>query len=93
MFQFGGVAEWSKAPVLKTGVGQPTGGSNPPTSAKYQKQGVCLAFVVFCRRGGVFKKRKRKNLQPENTILLKLRSCNSLSSFIKSFFLIYSFHV
>ena len=25
----GRVAEWSNAPVLKTGVGKPTGGSNP----------------------------------------------------------------
>ena len=30
----GGMAEWFKAPVLKTGVGQPTVGSNPSPSAK-----------------------------------------------------------
>jgi hypothetical protein len=29
----GGVAEWLKAAVLKTAVGQPTGGSNPSPSA------------------------------------------------------------
>ena len=29
----GGVAEWSKAPVLKTGVGQPTVSSNLTPSA------------------------------------------------------------
>jgi hypothetical protein len=29
----GGVAEWSKAAVLKTVVGKPTGGSNPSASA------------------------------------------------------------
>jgi hypothetical protein len=33
-FQIGGVAEWSNAPVLKTGVRQPrTAGSNPAPSA------------------------------------------------------------
>ncbi len=33
----GGVAEWSNAPVLKTGVGQkPTVGSNPTSSATVQ---------------------------------------------------------
>ena len=31
----GWVAEWSKAPVLKTGVGQPTVGSNPTPSALF----------------------------------------------------------
>ena len=31
--QLGGVAEWSNAPVLKTGVPQGTGGSNPSPSA------------------------------------------------------------
>ena len=31
----GWVAEWSKAPVLKTGVGQPTVGSNPTPSASF----------------------------------------------------------
>ena len=31
----GGVAEWSKAAVLKTAVGQPTVGSNPTPSAPY----------------------------------------------------------
>jgi hypothetical protein len=30
----GGMAEWFKAPVLKTGVGQPTVGSNPSPSAE-----------------------------------------------------------
>jgi hypothetical protein len=30
----GGMAEWTKAAVLKTAVGQPTGGSNPSPSAK-----------------------------------------------------------
>jgi hypothetical protein len=29
----GGMAEWTKAAVLKTAVGQPTGGSNPSPSA------------------------------------------------------------
>ena len=33
----GEVAERSKAAVLKTVVGQPTGGSNPSLSAKYNK--------------------------------------------------------
>ena len=32
--RLGGMAERSKAPVLKTGVGQPTGGSNPSPSAR-----------------------------------------------------------
>ena len=31
--RFGGMAEWTKAAVLKTAVGQPTGGSNPSPSA------------------------------------------------------------
>jgi hypothetical protein len=31
----GGMAEWTKAAVLKTAVGQPTGGSNPSPSAYY----------------------------------------------------------
>ena len=30
----GGVTEWSNVPVLKTGVPQGTGGSNPPPPAK-----------------------------------------------------------
>ena len=29
----GEVTEWPNVPVSKTGVGQPTGGSNPPLSA------------------------------------------------------------
>ena len=42
----GGVAEWSKAAVLKTVVGKPTGGSNPSASAleKHTRKGV--VFVV-----------------------------------------------
>lgn len=32
----GGVVEWSIAPVLKTGVGKPTVGSNPTPSANAQ---------------------------------------------------------
>ena len=32
---FGGVAEWSIAPVLKTGVPQGTVSSNPTASANY----------------------------------------------------------
>ena len=32
-FRSGEVAEWSNALVLKTSVGQPTGGSNPSFSA------------------------------------------------------------
>ncbi len=31
----GGMTEWTMVPVLKTGVGQPTGGSNPSPSAKW----------------------------------------------------------
>ncbi len=31
--QNGGMAEWSKAPVLKTGIPQGIGGSNPPPTA------------------------------------------------------------
>ena len=33
LHKFGSVAEWSNAPVLKTGVPQGTGGSNPSASA------------------------------------------------------------
>lgn len=32
--EYGEVSEWFKEPVLKTGVGQPTEGSNPSPSAK-----------------------------------------------------------
>jgi hypothetical protein len=32
------MAEWSNAAVLKTVVGQPTGGSNPSLSAKYSNK-------------------------------------------------------
>jgi hypothetical protein len=43
----GGVVEWSIAPVLKTGVGKPTVGSNPTpsanTPARYSRAGV-MAF-------------------------------------------------
>ena len=34
--QFGGVAEWPNAPVLKTGDGRPSVGSNPTPSAKQE---------------------------------------------------------
>jgi hypothetical protein len=34
LFAPGGMAEWTKAAVLKTAVGQPTGGSNPSPSAR-----------------------------------------------------------
>ncbi len=33
----GEVAEWPNAPVLKTGVPQGTGGSNPPLSASFSR--------------------------------------------------------
>ena len=33
-FKYGEMAEWSNAPVLKTGVLRGTGGSNPSLSAK-----------------------------------------------------------
>ena len=35
-FPSGGMAERFKAPVLKTGVGKPTVGSNPSPSAQFQ---------------------------------------------------------
>lgn len=46
MVPFGGVAEWSKAVVLKTTVGQPTRGSNPFSSANYYR----VLRPATCRR-------------------------------------------
>ena len=43
---FGEMAEWFKAPVLKTGVGQLTVGSNPSLSAEIKNP--MLLHRVFC---------------------------------------------
>ena len=47
---FGGVAEWTKAAVLKTAVPQGTGGSNPSPSASFNPaQGrLFCGIIVFC---------------------------------------------
>ena len=39
------MVEWFKAPVLKTGVGQPTEGSNPSLSVLYYKLNNCCIKV------------------------------------------------
>jgi hypothetical protein len=43
----GWVAEWSNAPVLKTGVGKPTGGSNPSPTAHWSDVAALSADAVF----------------------------------------------
>ena len=43
----GEVAEWSNAPVLKTGVGQPTVGSNPTLSAITPAQLVWVGVMAL----------------------------------------------
>lgn len=43
----GELAEWSKAAVLKTVDGQPSGGSNPSLSAKYKKGPVVGPFYIW----------------------------------------------
>ena len=45
MRHFGEMAEWSNAPVLKTGEGHTSGGSNPSFSAKGNPQ---RKLWVFC---------------------------------------------
>jgi hypothetical protein len=41
------MAEWLKAAVLKTVVGQPTGGSNPSFSAIFKKPAFWVGFFEF----------------------------------------------
>ena len=48
--KLGEVAEWSNAPVLKTGVPQGTGGSNPSLSAIDSV--VQLVRIPACHAGG-----------------------------------------
>ena len=43
----GELAEWSKAAVLKTVDGQPSGGSNPSLSAIKQKKGLYGPFLFY----------------------------------------------
>ena len=45
--KFGEMAEWFKAPVLKTGVGQLTVGSNPSLSADLERL-ISEIAVPFC---------------------------------------------
>ena len=44
---FGEMAEWFKAPVLKTGVGQLTVGSNPSLSARKNGKFEKLSFFFY----------------------------------------------
>ena len=46
---FGEMAEWFKAPVLKTGVGQLTVGSNPSLSADLERliSGITVPFLLI----------------------------------------------
>ena len=54
VFPSGGMAEWFKAPVLKTGVPQGTGGSNPSPSAKFFLDAQrCLPGMATRRRLGI----------------------------------------
>ncbi len=48
---YGRVAEWSNAPVLKTGVPQGTGGSNPSPTA-WQMFNSCPSLPACCARAG-----------------------------------------
>ena len=47
--KFGEMAEWFKAPVLKTGVGQLTVGSNPSLSADLERliSGITVPFLLI----------------------------------------------
>ena len=40
------MAEWTKAAVLKTAVGQPTGGSNPSPSAIVEPSGEVPEWLI-----------------------------------------------
>jgi hypothetical protein len=53
IFTFGRVAEWSNAPVLKTGVPQGTGGSNPSPTAESRQAGRATFDVGAARRKSV----------------------------------------
>tara|TARA_R110002111_G_scaffold260623_1_gene332108 strand:- start:882 stop:1091 length:210 start_codon:yes stop_codon:yes gene_type:complete len=50
----GEVAEWPIAPVLKTGVPQGTGGSNPPLSAYNESRCVVTDSATAFLIGGLF---------------------------------------
>jgi hypothetical protein len=52
----GSVAEWLKAPVLKTGNGQPFVGSNPTASASY------LGWASITKGSSVFTHNFARNL-------------------------------
>jgi hypothetical protein len=51
LFYIGEVAEWSNAPVLKTGVVKATGGSNPSLSAKRYSEAVIDDGVKMMKKG------------------------------------------
>ena len=46
----GGMAEWSKAAVLKTAVPSGTGGSNPSSSAKIKRSLYGAVFILMYER-------------------------------------------
>ena len=46
------MAEWTKAPVLKTGEAQASVGSNPTPSASASKPRPCYAYVLLSRKNG-----------------------------------------
>ena len=47
LFYLGEMAEWSNAPVLKTGVVKATGGSNPSLSAKNNSLFIWISQFYF----------------------------------------------
>ncbi len=42
------MSEWSNVPVLKTGEGNTSGGSNPPLPASFNKKSITIFFLFFC---------------------------------------------
>ena len=75
----GEVAEWLNVPVSKTGVGQPTGGSNPPLSAIFPAGSFAGASWYPAAPAGT---RPRQPVVPRASYFgpLRLRLCSACTA-------------